>query len=331
MLTIKIPYHRCNFTFITDIHLSAVPPGRRTGKYQEEILDKLRFVSETTHKIHGIGLCGGDFFHVKNSRSPANSLEMICSAIEVLQTFPENKVFGAIGNHDLLFDTIIDGQPIDVLISAGVYHDLSKEPILFVNEDESVKVLVEALPYAPAKTLESILNPPPRPEGVTHRIGIVHAYGQPGNAGDLFGERIIGYNEVKDSDYDFLLWGHDHSRKETVTIGKTTHIHLGSLSRAALDYDEVDRPISCAIVSFAKDAVRYKEQTIPVKPLDIAFTKADKGMEKIAQSDDIKTFFKGMDEQISGMDTTDTREVIKQLCTGEPKLETLILDLCEIH
>jgi hypothetical protein len=34
----------------------------------------------------------------------------------------------------------------------------------------------------------------------------------------LFGEPTLGYNQLKDVDFDFLLWGHDHSRKETEQV-----------------------------------------------------------------------------------------------------------------
>jgi hypothetical protein len=104
------------------------------------------------------------------------------------------------------------------------------------------------------------------------------------------------------------------------------------LARAALAYDEVERPVAAAILSFKPDgSVAYKEQGIPVKPLEIAFQTADKGVERVGKSDDIKAFFEGMDEQVAGLDTTDTREIIKQLCVDDPKLLTLILELCELE
>ena len=330
MRKVKLDNDKVNFTFITDIHLSTVAPGRRGDDYQRAILDKLHFVSELTHKINGACLCGGDFFHVKNARSPANSLAMISEAIEELGAFPQGKLWGAQGNHDLLNDSILDGQPLGVLIAAGVYHDLSVSPVVFTDEAESVQVLVEAFPYEHSGTLDRILNASPRPKGVQYRIGIVHAYGEPGNGGSMFGEPIIGYNECKGSDYDFLLWGHDHSRKETVEVENTTHVHLGSLSRASLDSDQVDRPVVCALLSFTSDGVRYKEKEIPVAPLEISFVTADKPVERVEKSDEIKEFFADMDEQVGELDVEDPRDILKSICPPEEhEVLVLINDLCE--
>lgn len=112
--------------------------------------------------------------------------------------------------------------------------------MIFTNNDASVKVLVDSFMYAEEDiTLERALNAPPCPDDVQYRIGILHAYANPGNAGSMFGHRTLGYHEFAESDYDLILWGHDHSREKTITDGNTTHIRLGSLSRASLAEDEV--------------------------------------------------------------------------------------------
>jgi hypothetical protein len=224
-------------------------------------------------------------------------------------------------------------QPLGLLIAAGVYKDLNEEPILFVNEDVTVRVLVETLPYvhSGSEALNLLLATDPRPQGITHRILIVHAYGEPGNGGGMFGE-AIGYNQIQHLDYDFMLWGHDHSRKETQEVGAITHIHTGALARAAYDYDEIDRPIVATIISFATDGVRYKEKEIPVKPLNIAFKSADKPVEDVAKSDELIEFFDAMDAQVDDIQSTDPIEVVKALCPAdEPQLFELVTkDLCEL-
>jgi hypothetical protein len=83
----------------------------------------------------------------------------------------------------------------------------------------------------------------------------------------------------------FLLWGHDHSRKETETVGNITHVNLGSMARAAFSYDEKDRPVVATILSFAQDGIRYKEKDIPVKPLEVVFVHADKGVERAGKAE----------------------------------------------
>lgn len=334
MKTVKLQHDKVNFVYSTDWHTSTRPPGRRQDDYQAAILSKVQFVCDLTHKLHGIGLCGGDVFHVKNPKSPANGFSLLFPLLRLLRQFPTGQIYGAVGNHDITYDRMdsLPQQPLGLLVAAGVYYNLNDEPVLFVNEDESVKVLVETFPYEHgAETLARLLQTDKRPSGVTHRIGIVHAYGEPGNGGDMFGEPKIGYNQIKHLDYDFMLWGHDHSRHDTVEVGNITHVNLGSLARAAYDYDELDRPVVATIISFAADGIRYKEKEIPVTPLNIAFKAVDKPVEDVSKSDELKEFFAVMDAQVGDLETTDPNEIIKALCpVDDPKLLSLVKELCDI-
>jgi hypothetical protein len=273
-------------------------------------------------------------FHVKNPKSAANNLSLLFAMLRLLRQFPTGHPYGSIGNHDLTYDRMdsLTQQPLGILVAAGAYYNLNDDPVLFVNEDESVRVLVETFPYEHSGegALQRLLATGNRPPEATYRIGIVHAYGEPGYGGGMFGE-AIGYNQIQHLDYDYLLWGHDHSRHETVEVGNITHINLGSLARAAYDYDELDRPVVATILSFAKDGIRYKEKEIPVSPLNIAFKAVDKPVEDISKSDEIKEFFAAMDEQVSDIEATDPSEVLKLLCPAdEQPLLNLVKELCEL-
>jgi DNA repair exonuclease SbcCD nuclease subunit len=331
MLTIKLQHDKVNLVWTTDWHFTARPPGRRTDNYQESLLTKLSFVSDLVYKVKGVGLCGGDVFHDKHPKSPSNSVNLLVDLISTLRGFPNGCVYGSVGNHDLSWDRMdtLPHQPLGILIASGAYHNLNEAPVIFTNSDESLKVSVETFPYANGDiTKERLLNSGARQPGVNYRVGIVHAYGHPGNSGSMFGEPKIGYNDIQDIDFDFLFWGHDHSRKETETVGNVTHVNLGSMARAALDYDEADRPVVAAIVSFAVDGVRYKEKEIPVKPLEIAFVTADKAMDKVAKSDEVAEFFTSMDEQVDGIESTDPIDILKQLSAEDKPLLDLVMGLC---
>jgi DNA repair exonuclease SbcCD nuclease subunit len=331
--TIKLHHDKVNFVYSTDWHLSNHPPGRRQDDYQAAILAKIEFIRQLAEKHHAITLCGGDVFHSKNPKSPSNGFGLLFPLLRTLRRFPMG-VFGSVGNHDLSYDRMdsLPNQPLGLLIAAGVYYNLNEESVLFVNEDETVRVLVETFPYEHGReTLERLLETGKRPEGVTHRIGIVHAYGRSGDGSTFFGEIQIGYNQIQHLDYDFMLWGHDHSRHETETVGNITHVNLGSLARAAYDYDEIDRPVIATIMSFATDGIRYKEREIPVSPLNIAFKAADKAVEDVAKSDELKEFFDAMDAQVGDIETTDPVEVITALCPAdEIPLLNLVKELCDI-
>lgn len=332
MRIVKSEHNFCNLTFTTDWHLSAVPPGRRADDYQSAILDKLRFVSDITHRIGGISICGGDVFHIKGARHSANSLGMLVGVLRTLRLFPTGMVYGAVGNHDLAVGERMDslsGQPLGLLIAAGAYYNLSDEPALFVNSTNSIAVQVESFPYDRAEgTLARILASRRHPDAKYH-VGIVHAYGGPGPGSTYFGEKSIGYDEVAGSDFDFLLWGHDHSREETVKVGNVTHIRLGSLSRAALDTDQTERPVAIAVLSFPEEGeVKVKEIPVPVKPLEQAFVVADQVVRKVEKSEEMKQFFAKMDEAVEGVETSDPAEALRMLCPDDPPLLALAKDLC---
>jgi DNA repair exonuclease SbcCD nuclease subunit len=328
------PKNRVNLVWTTDWHFTDVPPGRRKDDYSRALLDKLTFVRTICERLNGVALCGGDVFHHKPPRHPGNTLRLIMALYHALRAFPQGKVFGSIGNHDISFDRMdsLPRQPLGLLIEVGAYHDLNREPMFFTNQDESIKVSVETFPYMESnETIQNILEAGPRQPGVTSRVGIVHAYGHTGDAGDMFGTRTIGYNELKGNDFDLLLWGHDHSRHGVDEVGKTTHVNLGSMARAAYSFDELDRPVVAAILSFQPDGTwQYGEKNIPVKPLEQVFAAADKGVEVVAQSEEITNFFADMDEAVADIEVSDPRTVIKELCKDDPKLEGVILELCDL-
>jgi DNA repair exonuclease SbcCD nuclease subunit len=328
------PKNRVNLVWTTDWHFSDVPPGRRKDNYRQALIEKLAYVRTLVERLNGAALCGGDVFHHKKPSHPGNSLRLIMELYNTLKRFPHNCVFGSVGNHDISFDRMdsLPRQPLGLLIEVGCYHNLNKEPVIFTNQDESLKVSVETFPYAEGvETIQNILNVGPRQPGVTTRIGIAHAYGHPGDAGDMFGTRTIGYNELKGNDFDLILWGHDHSRHGVDEVGKTTHVNLGSLARAAFSYDELNRPVVAAILSFQPDGTwQYGEKAIPVKPLEQVFAAADKGVEDVGKSEEITNFFAEMDEAVSDIEVSDPRTVIKELCKDDPKLEGVILELCDL-
>lgn len=330
---IRLEWPNVNFVYTTDWHLTDVPPGKRRDDYRSAILNKICFQSALAKKVNGVGLCGGDVFHVKHPRSRANSHGLVEEIVTTLKTFPLEQVFGTVGNHDIQYDRLdtLPNQPLGVVIASGAYHNLAEQPVLFTNNDGSVSVLVESVGYCGTiNTLEWLKNSGPRPEGVNYRVGIVHAYGKAGDRTNLYTEPVIGYNELADLDYDVLLWGHDHSRKETETVGNVTHVNLGSLARAAFSTDEVDRPVCATILSFGADGIKMKEKHVPVQTLEVAFVAADKPIEQVRKQEAVTNFFNAMDEAVEGIESSDPREVLIQLCADNKSVQDLAIELCEL-
>lgn len=337
-MKIVLPHTSVNLVYSTDQHLSAIPIGRRADNYQKAILDKLKFQGELAKKIHGVCISGGDMFHHKNPKAKGNTMGLVEATTKVLCKFPLGKMFVTVGNHDIQFDQMssLPNQPLGVLIASGVCHNLVVEPVVFTNQDESISVLVDTYAYCDEKDLlPQLLASGPKPDGVTYRVGLLHAYGHPDPENAEFGSSGIGYNpigyeQLSELDYDFLCWGHDHSYKETVTVGNVTHLNFGSLARAAFNTDELDRVVSLGVMSFSVGGARYLEKPVPVKPLEVVFTTADKPMTKIGKSEDVRDVFADMEEAVDSLESNDPREVLKQLCpVEESEVLAAALELCE--
>jgi DNA repair exonuclease SbcCD nuclease subunit len=338
---IKLDTELLRFVFTTDWHLTDQPPGRRTKGYREQVMTKIEFVRDLTVKLQAVGLMGGDVFHAKSAEAQGNSFSLMNRLVSVLYGFYLGRVFGTHGNHDLWMDRVetLPHQPFGTLTAAGAIDDLSVESVIFENRDGSSRVQVDAYPYTSNDlfALDRVLSAPPREPGVTHRIVLMHQYGNPGMDPTMHGHPTIGFDRMADCDYDFALWGHDHSRTETVKVGNCTHVRLGSLARAALAEDQVDRPIAAAVLSFKGLKVGFKEVEVPTQPLEIAFTTGDKSISKvndsaevlafkneIAETNETTSFLNEMDIAVGDIEVSDPLEVMQRLC---PENEKDILDL----
>lgn len=319
---------RVNVTFITDIHLADRAPGRRRDNYRQAILDKLKFASDVTNKVNGVCICGGDVYHIKNANR--NSHELVAASVNVFGSFPTGGVYGIVGNHDFSEDNIetLGKQPLKVLMEADVYRSVT-EPVVFTPGDGSVKVLVVGFDYRNTEETIKAVTEFKTDLEADYKIAVIHQVGRPGNDGDFFGEKTIGYNSVSGLGFDVVLWGHDHSYVEPKTVDGTLHLHFGSLSRASLNTDEVDRDIVIPIISFSSEGMVLKQKIVPVTPLEACFNTADQGVRKIAKSEDIKNFLADMEEQVSEVESDDPLEILNTICK-EKEVVDLIKDYCEI-
>jgi DNA repair exonuclease SbcCD nuclease subunit len=328
-----------NIVWITDIHLSDRPPGRRSDAYRSQIFDKLRQIKQICVNNNAICLVGGDVFHIKAPKSAANPLSLIREAIEVFSEFPGGCVYGCVGNHDIQFDRVdtLPHQPLGILIEAGVYRPLNNDSLVIeVREeaglDPSIRLQVDTWDYAePEPTLQALKQSGPRPEGIDYRLGIVHASGCSGDTRE-YNEQIalIGYNQLRKLDYDILLWGHDHTRTETECCGNITHINLGSVARAALTSDEADRPVSVVLLQFTSEKAKIKEIPLMVVPLEEAFRVEDKRVLDVGGGAEMKVFFSELAESVDEIQSSDPVTVVELLCKDNPKLCSHVKEWCNL-
>jgi predicted phosphodiesterase len=326
-----VKIQRAEFAFITDLHLSAHPPGRRVDDYETAIINKLATVREWTQNRNSICLCGGDVLHIKSPFSKANSNRMLNRVIDLFKGFNTGKVYGIVGNHDIQFDRhdTFDHQPLGILAHAGAYEVLEGSTIF--EDPNGLRVEVVPFHYEDDMVLlQRILNTPKRANGVDYRIGMAHAMARPGGAQSHFGNPIIGYDLLEDIDFDVFLWGHDHSHVEDTEVGKCLHIHPGSLARAALASDEVDRDIYAVGLRFVdSESWGILKKPLPTAPLEVAFRVADKDIVKASETTEVKGFVKELGARLGSIATIDAIEVIEELCGTDIPLKDTVTELCE--
>lgn len=286
------------------------------------------------HDHSAICLVGGDVFHSKTPKSPANSLSLIREAIEVFGEFPGGRVYGIVGNHDIQFDRLdtLSQQPLGILIEAGVYAPIGREPLYIqTHRPEPWMVQIDGFDFAEqGATYASLRHSGERHGEATYRLGLVHASGCSGDSREFFGTTLIGYNQLRKLDYDVLLWGHDHSRTETEACGNVTHINLGSLARAALSADEVERKVSAVLMRLTPDEFKIKEVPLQVLPIEQAFRTEDKQVLEVSEGAEITKFFSSLSESVGEITSSDPLTVIETLCKNEPTVCSHIKELCSL-
>ncbi len=333
MLHIQVEHDRLvNLIGVQDVHLAAVPPGRRRDTYMQEILGKLGFVSDLATKVRGQVLCAGDLFHSKRPQSRSNTPTLIRATMDLCQRMPHGTMFGNIGNHDITGDNLdtLDDQPLGILLQAGAYHDLSQEPVCFHTADRSVQVVVYGFDYGDGTAILERMKAVPAPEPGTHHVAVVHAFGTEGSSAPIYGEMAIGYQDIAEqTSFSLVFWGHDHSRKAFHQVGPCWQVQLGSLARAALSYDEVERPISVAVASFGPEGLKVKEIAVPCQPLHLAFHTATLAVDQVETNAEVRGFLADLAAQAEAVESTDPITILKEL-TDDADMQSLILDACEL-
>ena len=325
---------KVNLVWATDLHISAVPPGKRRDNYREAIRTKLCFWRSVTDKVQGAAICGGDVYHVKKPRHDANPYSLAIDTTILFSRFATGAVYGVVGNHDVREDNkaTLPDQPLNVALATGAYHDAAIHPVIFKPSKQGPAVMVVGFEYSEdADALLEQVMAWEKPEGVDHMVALLHAHSAPGNRSTYFGTPQLGFNEFNGSCFDAICWGHDHGRYDVVqTDDRCYHIHPGSLSRAALSSDETDRPVMLAVLSFSDAGLTVKEVEGPTKPLSLAFHVADRKVAAVEKSDDVQEFFAEVDASVAQVESDDPLDILHTLCDEKEVLD-IIKDACQLR
>lgn len=276
--------------FVGDVHLNFSSPASRIDDYPETCLEKLNQVLDIAIKYdsgHIVFL--GDLWH-KNAQSNAY-MNKVCSVFRKIKDagIQAHVIYG---NHELVYDSMdyADRSPLGILISSGLVNHLSKLEIVFPNTN----VVLHGYDYP--DPIEQVA-----PDYKYH-ICVAHRF-----YNYDFDKATLRKENISHLGYSAYVLGHDHTQYAPETVGVSTIIRPGSLTRGTAHSYNLSKIVSVALFSPADDANPWSYIALDIKPAEEVFTS------KVTQEDSEETLIAEMDEIIERMRSTRKTSVYSYL------------------
>lgn len=256
----------------TDLHLSDRAPQSRVDDWTETLLGKVRQVGDLAVSCHAVGvLDGGDFFHVKSPTRVSHRL--VVRAAEAHASYP-CPVYACIGNHDVKYGdyAYLGEQPLGVLYESGVFQRLYDEHEGWFGQLESEPPLVRVVGVPYHGTSYDLARLTSIKKGdEKYLVVVAHLLASPAGGSMFESEDIIKYADLAELDPDVWLFGHWHKNQGITEIapGKWV-VNIGSMSRGALNQDDLKRTPSVALLEFG-DSISISEIQLRVQPAGEVF------------------------------------------------------------
>lgn len=230
----------------TDIHISDHGPRSRVDDYKKSLLEKIAQMRMACNKLSvDAAVIAGDLFDLKNPTR--NSHGLVQDLIQMFRGF-DCPVYMIEGNHDLRDNRLetINEQPLGVLFKSGSLIRLREE----VLEKEKKKVSLVGIPFEEDLKLSNLKIPSKK--GCVAQVCAMHIYSGP-KPGDIFSERIYGYNELLNLGPDVFVLGHYHLDQGITVEDKVHFINVGSISRGSLSYENTKHEPKIALITIQGD------------------------------------------------------------------------------
>lgn len=302
-----------NLITVGDIHAADRAPGSRRDDYRAAVRSKLENIREeaSIHKADAV-LLTGDVFHRKEPVK--NSHGLVRELIETFRSFP-CPVYAAPGNHDMTNDRLdsIPKQPLGVLFQSGAVTQLDPEGHILTKGDLKVKI---------AATSYNEIDPLPECHKV--KLGsadvlvtVGHFYATP-KGGPFFNHVAVSYDQLAGTETHIWVLGHFHMDQGVERIEDTWFINIGSLTRGALDEDNLTRQIKVGHIQIHKPgpAATWSAREIPLRmaPADDIFD-LKKHREKQAEKAAVEAFVHSLGAEFSQLSDTaaDPKSILESL------------------
>ena len=249
--------------FRTDAHIADIPPQARVDDWAATVLDKLVQVNEIAREVGADAILdGGDLFHIKSPTR--NSHRLVERVAEVLSGEPET--YCCVGNHDVKYGNMefLNESPLGVLFASGALQRLYDDHEVTFGGDWQPTVRVVGIPYHGVKYDWNRLTTLVKGDE-DYLVAVVHCLASP-RGGEMFGaEDILQYGELANLAPDVWNFGHWHKDQGIQKVGGKHFVNPGSLSRGALNEDDVKRTPKCVVMRFGAAGVTFEERPLKVK------------------------------------------------------------------
>lgn len=314
------------FLTSSDEHLADQAPGFRKDDYRASILGKLEWQGDMARRFKADALLrGGDFFHVK----PANKTTMRTMAMSarVHRRYP-CPTFAVAGNHDMSNNDpdSIPGQPLGVMFGSGVFQRLKDETFT----SGTMKVRVVGVEYTTDLDVDG-LHDLVRKKDETYTVAFVHALASMApeeKIQSFFNEKVFDYRDlVFNGCPDVYVFGHYHKDQGIVEHMGTKFVNLGSISRGALTFENIERKPKVSLIKANSQGIFVEEHVVPHEDaLSVFDLDRKKKMEK--EIKDIDDFIQKMRADAASSED-DSLESRKKEMDRYPELRETMLELLE--
>jgi DNA repair exonuclease SbcCD nuclease subunit len=276
------------FTFITanDIHISDSGPQGRIDDFKSAMLDKLSQMAMACSKLKAdAAIIAGDLYNIKNPAKNTHKLNR--ELIEVFKTFP-CPIYMIEGNHDLTANNIgsLEEQPLGVLFADKTLIQLRHEVI----QKGDCKISLVGIPFT--EGLEPSTLVLPDKEDYSAQICVMHLFAVL-KSGNMFGERLYGYDELVRLPADIFVLGHYHIDQGIYESEGKYFINIGSMSRGTLAEESIDHSPQIGLIKIAvnqgKTEYNIKALKLKVRPAKEVFDLVKKE-EQQKQKEEIQIF-----------------------------------------
>lgn len=209
---------------IGDPHIASTPPGQRLGDFANDVLDKLEACFKRAEELGMVPLILGDLFHWP--RDNGNSL-----LVDMIRVFGQYKPFVLVGNHDKYQARFTPDVSMAVLDAAGVIRMMSEYGPAFELETPQGLVLVGASPDSTPIPKEF-----EREEAQYLKVVWVTHHNV------SFPNCEKKQHAIKEKPgIDWIINGHIHGPRDSITKGMTTWANPGNISRMVFSRLSLER------------------------------------------------------------------------------------------